>query len=115
MKRPFIYGELAEDENFIDRIEDRKQLKTFLGNGVNVTLISPRRWGKSSLVKATMKEMQAENSNMVVCFIDAFRLNSEKDFYNAFASAVVIVQPPLLTRDWSISKGISRTSAQVLK
>jgi hypothetical protein len=89
MKRPFIYGELAEDENFIDRIEDRKQLKTFLGNGVNVTLISPRRWGKSSLVKATMKEMQAENSNMVVCFIDAFRLNSEKDFYNAFASAVV--------------------------
>ncbi len=89
MKRPFIYGELAEDENFIDRIEDRKQLKTFLGNGINVTLISPRRWGKSSLVKATMKEMQAENSKTVVCFIDAFRLNSETDFYNAFASAVV--------------------------
>lgn len=88
MKKPFIYGELAENENFIDRFEDRKQLKTFLCNGVNVTIISPRRWGKSSLVKATMKEIEAEHSDTVACFIDAFRLNSETEFYNAFASAV---------------------------
>lgn len=89
MKKPFVYGELAEDENFIDRIDDRSQLKTFLCNGINVTLISPRRWGKSSLVKATMKEIMAERNDTVVCFIDAFRLNSEKEFYNAFASSVV--------------------------
>lgn len=89
MKKPFVYGELAENENFIDRIEDRKQLKTFLCNGVNVTLISPRRWGKSSLVKATMTEIEAEYDGTVACFIDAFRLNSEAEFYNAFASAVV--------------------------
>ena len=89
MKNPFVYGELAENENFIDRVEDRKQLKTFLANGVNVTLISPRRWGKSSLVKATMKELQKEDSKTVACFIDAFRLNSETEFYNAFASAVI--------------------------
>lgn len=89
MKKPFIYGELAENENFIDRVEDRKQLKTFLCNGINVTIISPRRWGKSSLVKATMKEIEAEHSNTVACFIDAFRLNGETEFYNAFASAVV--------------------------
>lgn len=89
MKKPFVYGELAEDENFIDRIDDRSQLKTFLCNGINVTLISPRRWGKSSLVKATMKEIMDERNDTVVCFIDAFRLNSEKEFYNAFASSVV--------------------------
>lgn len=89
MKKPFVYGELAENENFVDRVEDRKQLKTFLTNGINVTLISPRRWGKSSLVKATMKELQEEDSKTVASFIDAFRLNSEKDFYNAFATAVV--------------------------
>lgn len=89
MRKPFVYGELAEDENFIDRIDDRRQLKTFLCNGINVTLISPRRWGKSSLVKATMKEIMAERSDTVVCFIDAFRLNSETEFYNAFASSVV--------------------------
>lgn len=89
MKKPFVYGELAENENFIDRIEDRKQLKTFLCNGVNTMIISPRRWGKSSLVKTTMKEIEAEHCNTVACFIDAFRLNSESEFYNAFASSVV--------------------------
>ncbi len=88
MKRPFVYGELAQDDNFIDRQEDRKRLKTFLGNGVNVMLISPRRWGKSSLVKATMKEMLHENKNIRVCFVDAFKITSEADFYNAYATAV---------------------------
>lgn len=88
MRRPFIYGELAQDENFIDRHEDRKRLKTFLGNGINVMLISPRRWGKSSLVKATMKEMLQENKKVKVCFVDAFKITSEADFYNAYATAV---------------------------
>ena len=53
-KIPFEYGSIAENEYFIDRIEDRRDLKTFLGGGINVMLISPRRWGKSSLVKAAM-------------------------------------------------------------
>lgn len=88
MRRPFIYGELAQDENFIDRHEDRKRLKTFLGNGINVMLISPRRWGKSSLVKATMKEILQENKNVRICFVDAFKITSEADFYNAYATAV---------------------------
>lgn len=88
MRRPFIYGELAQDENFIDRHEDRKRLKTFLGNGINVMLISPRRWGKSSLVKATMKEMLKEDKKLRVCFVDAFKITSEADFYNAYATAV---------------------------
>ena len=42
MKKPFVYGELATKDNFIDRQEDRKRLKTFLQNGINVMLISPR-------------------------------------------------------------------------
>ena len=47
-KIPFEYGSIAENEYFIDRIEDRRDLKTFLGGCVNVMLISPRRLGKSS-------------------------------------------------------------------
>ena len=47
MDVPFIYGRLAERESFIDRVEDRKELKNFLRHGINVILVSPRRWGKS--------------------------------------------------------------------
>lgn len=89
MNRPFVYGYLAEDENFIDREEERRLLKTFLGNGINVMLISPRRWGKSSLVKATMNELKSERKDIRVCFIDAFKAHNEADFYNAYATAIV--------------------------
>ncbi len=89
MKRPFIYGELAENENFIDRIEDRKRLKSFLQNGISVMLISPRRWGKSSLVRQTMSELQTEDKNVRVCYIDAFSVSSVSEFLNTFASAVI--------------------------
>ncbi len=64
MKKPFVYGELATRENFIDRDEDRRQLKTFLTNGINVMIVSPRRWGKSSLVKATMAELSEEDKSV---------------------------------------------------
>ena len=89
MDRPFIYGYLAEKDNFIDRQKERTQLKTFLSHGINVMLISPRRWGKSSLVKATMSEMTEEDHNVRVCYIDAFRIHSSQDFYNAYATAVI--------------------------
>lgn len=89
MKRPFVYGEIAEEENFIDRKDDRKRLKAFLQNGVNVMLISPRRWGKSSLVRQAMKELVEEDKNVHVCYIDAFSVTSVPEFLNAFASAVI--------------------------
>lgn len=73
MKKPFVYGELATKDNFIDRQEDRKRLKTFLQNGINVMLISPRRWGKSSLVKVSMDELRNEDDNIRICFIDAYK------------------------------------------
>ena len=58
MKAPFQFGSLAEKENFIDRIEDRALLKQLLLSGIHVMLISPRRWGKSSLVKAVGEELK---------------------------------------------------------
>ena len=42
MDIPFIYGRLAEKESFIDRVEDRRELKNFLRHGINVILVSPR-------------------------------------------------------------------------
>lgn len=89
MVRPFVYGELAEKDNFIDRIEDRKQLKTFLSNGISVMLISPRRWGKSSLVRQAMSELLSEEKRIRVCYVDAFSITSASEFLNAFASAVI--------------------------
>ncbi len=89
MNTPFQYGTLATRENFVDRVGDRAQLKNFLLSHINVMLVSPRRWGKSSLVKVAMEELMEENRNIRVCNIDAFSIGSEAEFYKAFASQVI--------------------------
>lgn len=89
MNIPFQYGTLASKENFVDRVEDRAQLKNFLSSHINVMLVSPRRWGKSSLVKAATEELQQENKQVRVCYIDAFSIASEAEFYRTFASKVI--------------------------
>ena len=86
---PFQFGTLATEENFIDRVEDRAMLKQMLASHINVMLISPRRWGKSSLVKKAMGELSAEDKNVRICYIDAFSIGSEAEFYRTFASQVI--------------------------
>ena len=89
MESPFQFGTLATKENFIDRDEDRALLKQLLTSRINVMLISPRRWGKSSLVKRTLDELTASKKDIKVCFIDAFSIGSEAEFYRTFASKVI--------------------------
>lgn len=89
MKSPFQYGTLVSKDNFVNRVAERKQLKDLLSSGINVMLISPRRWGKSSLVKVAMDELTEEDKKVRVCFIDAFSIKTEAEFYHTFAREVI--------------------------
>ncbi|HEV7640491.1 MAG TPA: hypothetical protein VGO39_06485, partial [Gaiellaceae bacterium] len=60
VRNPFTYGDLVSDETFTDRADELAQLKADLRNGQNVAVIAPRRYGKSSLVKAVLSELLAE-------------------------------------------------------
>ncbi|MDR0829917.1 MAG: ATP-binding protein [Prevotellaceae bacterium] len=89
MKTPFQYGKLAEEGNFVNRINEKKTLKTNLQSGINTMLISPRRLGKSSLVKQAMKELQVEDNLLKICFIDAFTILTEEEFYKVFVQEII--------------------------
>ena len=89
METPFQFGTLATDDNFVDRIKERAELKQMLSSGINVALISPRRLGKSSLVKKAMDELAQERKDIRVCYLDAFSINSEEEFYGSFAAKVI--------------------------
>ena len=89
IESPFQYGSLATKDNFVDRIAERASLKQMLYSGINVSLISPRRWGKSSVVKMAMDELAEEKKEVRVCYLDAFSIDSTDDFYSAFASSVI--------------------------
>lgn len=101
---PFQYGKLATKDNFIDRVVERASLKQMLFSGINVALISPRRWGKSSLVKVAMEELMAERPDVRVCYLDAFSIDSVEDFYSKFSSAVVSCTGSKIEKAWNDAK-----------
>lgn len=87
IENPFVFGKAAEGTYFTDRIEDAKRLHANLTHGINTILISPRRWGKTSLVKKVIADINRPDIKPV--FIDIFQCKSEYEFYHAFASAVI--------------------------
>ena len=84
---PFVFGKAAEGEYFTDRQEDARRLTANLTHGINTILISPRRWGKTSLVKKVISEIDYPEIKTV--FLDIFQCKSEWDFYHAFATAII--------------------------
>ena len=89
METPFVFGKLAVDQNFTNRDKERQRLTGNFSGLVNTVLISPRRWGKSSLVqKAALEAMEADE-NLHFCFLDAFNIRTEEQFYLALANEVL--------------------------
>ena len=91
MDSPFVFGRLATDQAFTNRTEEIKQLSGNFQHGINTTLISPRRWGKSSLVQKCSREFIKKNKNVRVVHLDLFSIRSENAFYQTFSEAVIKV------------------------
>lgn len=85
--KPFIFGIATSGDNFTDRKKETERLLLNFQHGVNTVLISPRRWGKTSLVKKVCG--LAQSDNLKVVYIDIFSCRSDKEFYNAFATAII--------------------------
>ena len=66
---PFIYQGYESPEYFCDREAETATLLSHLKNGRNVTLISPRRIGKTGLIKNTFFYLE-EEENDTVCLTE---------------------------------------------
>ena len=58
MKNPFKFGTIVEDEFFTDRINELQYIKRVMDSENHLILISPRRFGKSSLVVKAAKQLE---------------------------------------------------------
>ena len=54
MQNPFVYGEVVPASAFVDREVELERLTGDLLAGQKIFLISPRRYGKSSLVRQAL-------------------------------------------------------------
>ncbi len=74
---PFIFGKVVRGEHFADREEETKFVKDEIYSGQNLVIISPRRFGKTSLVVNAVEDM-----NVNYFFIDMELVTGEDDLSN---------------------------------
>lgn len=75
-KSPFVYGVTVRDAAFTNREDEIKRLKSNQLNNINTMIISPRRWGKTSLVEKVSKQIANKNSRIKVVNLDLFATSS---------------------------------------
>ena len=86
---PFIFGKSSDLINFTDREDEIVRLEMNFKSLINTMIISPRRWGKTSLVKKVAEKIRTENKKIKVCILDIFNARSESEFYEYFAKEVL--------------------------
>lgn len=86
---PFLFGRTVSDLGFTNREKDLDKLYKNLTQGINTMLISPRRWGKSSLVEKLILELKTKNPAIKVVNLDLFSVSSEEEFLEMFAREVI--------------------------
>lgn len=86
---PFVFGRIAERDNFVDRVPERQRLVDNFTALVNTAIVSPRRWGKSSLVRRVADDLALTDSSIKVVMIDLFNVRSEAEFYAQLTEAVL--------------------------
>lgn len=108
MTSPFVFGKVAINESFINRETEVQKLKNNFISGINTILISPRRWGKTSLVKKAVKELESQYPNIKICFIDLFAIKDEEEFYEIWVREIIKASSSKWN-DWL------KTSKEILK
>jgi hypothetical protein len=90
MQNPFVYGEVVPAAAFADRVVELDRLVTDLAAGQKVFLISPRRFGKSSLVRHALAAMARRGAITIDVSVSSF--SSYVAFLEGYARALVAAE-----------------------
>jgi hypothetical protein len=71
-QNPFVYGEVVPTAAFIDRTAELERLVGDLADGQKVFLISPRRYGKSSLIRQALAAAARRGALTVEVTVSSF-------------------------------------------
>lgn len=89
LSNPFISQGYESPDYFCDRQEETAMLMSHLRNGRNVTLISPRRIGKTGLIKNTFYHLTADNKDVVCLYVDIYATKSLRDFVEQLGTTII--------------------------
>src|SRR3954469_5477683 len=87
MDNPFVYGEVVPPAAFINRVVELERLVRDLSAGQKVFLISPRRYGKSSLIRQALSAVSRRGALTVEVTVSSF--SSYVAFLEGYARALL--------------------------
>jgi hypothetical protein len=90
MENPFVYGEVVPVASFVDRIDELDRLVRDLGSGQKVFLISPRRYGKSSLIRYALRSIA--RSGALTSEVTVSSYSSYLAFLEGYTKALVSME-----------------------
>ena len=87
MENPFILEPYLSKEFFCDRETELNEIVSLLTNGSNVSLISPRRYGKTGLILRSFEELREKN--YLCIYADVFAAQKLEDFIKILSEAII--------------------------
>lgn len=86
---PFLIAGYHSPEFFCDRKAESSTILEALYNGRNITLIAPRRMGKTGLIHHVFYQLKELKSDVVTLYMDIYSTQSLGDFVRLFANTVL--------------------------
>ncbi|HQO06388.1 MAG TPA: hypothetical protein PKW84_09715, partial [Fervidobacterium sp.] len=83
MHNPFKFGVVVKSADFCDREVEMGEIESDIASGINTTIISPRRYGKTSLILNLFDRLEGIES----VYIDLMGITSINDFLDVYAHA----------------------------
>lgn len=84
---PFLFGKTVSDTFFTNREFETNRLFLNIKTSINTIIVSPRRYGKTSLVKNL--DQINKDKKVIFVFIDMYNIRTENEFYNVFSSKII--------------------------
>ena len=88
MNIPFSFGRIVREDDFTDRKQETAKLLANIQSLTNTAIISPRRWGKSSLVNKVV-DMVSDNDEYLIVRMNVFKCDDSQEFYALLAKCVM--------------------------
>ena len=88
LRNPFVYQGYVSPDYFCDRIVETEELIGNLQNGRNTVLISPRRIGKTGLIKNAFHKLKEIEKDATCIYVDIFSTKNQQEFVQVLGSAI---------------------------
>lgn len=96
---PFITKGYAGAEYFCDREKETRDIISLVTNGNNIALMSPRRIGKTDLIRHCFAQSELKD-NYITFLIDIYATQDLRDFVNVFGRSILDTLKPLGKKTW---------------